>query len=91
MLLVKYLTRFLEFSAKRKIDKAQARSDRAAKQLVSARSGMIRSTQELQMTQAEVLIQLNKLDQVGADIVAKKSLNERRVLAIDKLITSLDE
>lgn len=91
MYLVKQLTRLLEFSAKRRIDRAQKRTDKAAKQLLNARSGMIRSTQELQMTQAEVLIQLNKLEQVGTDIVSKRVLNEKKVLAIDTLISSLNE
>jgi len=87
-MLVKIFTRLLEFTTQRKLAKAQKRSDKATVAFSSARRGMINSNHELQVTQAEVLMQLTKLDQVQTDIISKKALNDRKINALDAFINT---
>jgi len=88
MYLVKMFTRLLEYTTQKKLAKAQKRSDNATVAFTRARKSMVISNQELQMTQAEVLIQLNKLDQVQTELLTKKALNDRKISALDQFINT---
>jgi len=86
MQFVKLFTRLLDKSVAAKIARAERRNQSSQKAFHKARGEMQRSQNELQMAEAETLIQLKKLDDTRTNIVQKARLNQKRVEAIGKVI-----
>jgi hypothetical protein len=86
MYLVKQLTRLLELSVAKKIQRAENRNTQAMNAFKKSKVNMQRSQNELHMAKAETLIQLKKLDDTKQNIIQKAALNDRRMKAIDTVI-----
>jgi hypothetical protein len=86
MQLVKFLTRLLDKSVKAKIERAEKRNRASQQAFQKAKGEMVRSKQEMDMAHAETLIQLKKLNDTTELIVRSKSLADKRMKAIDRVI-----
>lgn len=91
MKLVNVLTRILEFTAKVKLEKAQKQNDKAIKSFKKAKGQLSTTNYNLQKTQAEILMQFKKLDNVEKEIMTQKALNDKRIAAVSTAIAELSE
>jgi hypothetical protein len=86
MQFVKLFARLLDKSVSAKIARAEKRNQISQKAFQKAKGQMQQSQNELQMAEAETLIQLKKLDDTRDTILQKAALNAKRVKAIDRVI-----
>jgi negative regulator of sigma E activity len=71
--------------------KAEKRNNKAIKRVKKAKKGVDKSQFQYRKTQAEILIQLTRLDGVEKEIAQKAVAQDRKIKKIDALLESIDE
>lgn len=89
MFLVKKFTQLLELSTSRKLARAERRNNKAVKRVKQAKRRVDKSNFEYGQTQAEVLIQLSRLNGLQKDIGKKRELQAGKAKQINALLESI--
>jgi len=89
MFLVKSFTNLLEFTAQRKLKKSEKRSRKAIRGMKKAKRRYDAATHSSRVTQASVLMQLNRLDKTQKEVAAAAAVTEGKSTKLGKLISDL--
>jgi len=90
MILVKLATGLTKAVTSASLKRAEKKNGRAMRRLAKAKGNFADSNFDLSATQAEVMIQLTKLNQVSQDIVSKKAINAKKQIALEQLLADID-
>lgn len=91
MFLVNLATSLTKAVSTAKIKRAEKKNAKAMMRLHKAKGNLDDSSFDLKATQAEVMIQLTKLNKVSEDISRKTALNDSRQEKVNALLASLEE
>ena len=86
MIIVNILTSVLNRAASNKLKWAEKRNQKAIQKVKDAKENLDKSSFQYGKTQADVLIQLTKLNKLENNLMAKRQISEKKSAAIDQLI-----
>lgn len=88
--MIKLLTDLLERQAKKKLQRADEKNKRAASKLKAARAELEKTAVEFMKTQADVRLQLNRLDVLENDLSFKIEAQAVKYEALDLATKALE-
>ena len=91
MFLVKIATELTKKVTSTRLAKAEKKNVKAMKRLTKAKGNFDSSNFDLGATQAEVMIQLTKLNEVKANVEMKRAINARKQEKLTALLASIDD